>query len=301
MTSRARTTRNALLVALALVPAPAASAGAGGATPRVAVVVGASASPSAAAAIAQSAAEAARQAGTEALPPEEAARALRTTHADATACGSDAACAVATCSAAGADFLLTATVTEAGSGWLIEMRLRDGRRGSVRGQGAETVERDERSAGEAAARLAQRLVRPLLFTGDLPPPVIAPPATSSRRSADVRLAARAAPDPAPSVHRRLGTVLAATGAALLAGGAAAGALAWSSSNDANASLATGDLGGFVSARRSSRTLAWTGAALGGAGGVALAAGAWLRLGRRTSRVSLGLEPGAAGARLAIAF
>jgi hypothetical protein len=54
-------------------------------------------------------------------------------------------------------------------------------------------------------------------------------------------------------------------------------------------------------RRSSRTLAWTGAALGGVGSVALAAGAWLRFGGRSSRVSLGLEPGAVGARLAIVF
>ncbi len=316
--SRVRTTRNALLVALAL--APAAAAGAGGATPRVAVV-GASGGVSAsdAAGIARAAADAARQAGADAVSPDEVARALRATQADATACGTDAACAVATCSAAGADFLLSAIVTETESGWLVEMRLREGRRGSLRGQAAETVDREERRR-DAAARLAQRLVRPLFFSGELPPPLgvpRAPSATSSatpatrsataqatsRPSPDVRLeaAGRAAPEPAPSVRRRLGVVLAGTGAALLAGGAAAGALAWSASNDANASLATGDLGGFASGRRSSRTLAWTGATLGAAGGVALAAGAWLRFGGRSSRISLGLEPQAAGARLALAF
>ncbi len=305
-----RSTRNALLVALGVVLALApAAAGAGGTTPRVAFVGGSGGiSASAAAAAARAAAEAAREAGVHAVFPDEVARALRATP-DAMNCGTDAACAIATCGSVGADFVLAATVTDTGSAWVIEMRLRDGKRGSVRGQGSETVAREGRVAREASARLAQRLIRPLLFSGELPPPVGIPHAaaptatTTSRSSLDAQLEAttRAAPQPAPSIRRRLGTVLAGSGATLLAGGAVAGALAWSAANDANASLARGDLGGFALGRRSSRTLAWTGAALGAAGGVALAAGAWLRFGGGSSRVAIGLEPGAVGARVAVAF
>jgi hypothetical protein len=101
--------------------------------------------------------------------------------------------------------------------------------------------------------------------------------------------------------RRWSVIVAGGGAALLAGGAAVGALAWSDSNRANVSLARGDLGGFAAGRQSARTLAWTAAGLGGAGAAALAAGAWLWFGERSSRVSVGIEPGVAGARVAVAF
>jgi hypothetical protein len=95
--------------------------------------------------------------------------------------------------------------------------------------------------------------------------------------------------------------MAAAGAALLAGGAVTGGLAWSQSNAAYASLARGDLGGFALGSQSSRSLAWTAAGLGAAGTAAFAAGAWLWLGDRPTRVSLEVEPGYAGARFALAF
>jgi hypothetical protein len=328
--NRARTTRNGLLVALAL--APAVAAGAGVVKPRVAVMAVSGGVSASSAAAARSAAEAARRAGVDAVSPDDVTRAVRATKAD-TACATEAACAVATCAAVGADYVLAAYVAEAESGWRIELRLRDGKRGSLRGQGAETVAREERLARESAERLAQRLVGSLLFSaGELPPPSLAPrlaaplppagqgatvgvaaatatasasanptPTSRGASTAALEAASRGAPMPVRSTRRTVGNVVLGTGAALLAGAATTGALAWSASNDASASLARGDLGGFGSARHSSRTLAWAGAALGGAGAVALAAGAWLRLGGGSSRVAVGLDPGAAGVRVAVAF
>lgn len=320
--NRASTMGIAVLVALALAPA-AAAAGGGGPKPRVAVMAAPGGGSMPTAAAARSAATAAQQAGAEAISPDEVARFAGTT-ASAAACATDAACVVATCAAARADYLLVTSVTEAGAGWRVEVRLRDGKRGSLRGQGMETVARDERLARDATARLAQRLVGSILvLSGELPPPVMpsrpvappaataampsAPPSLSARPPAPARTSAvppveagnRGEPTAASSRHV-LGNILLGSGAALIVGAAASGTLAWAASNDANAALARGDLGRAATSRSSSNALAWSGVALGGAGAVALAAGAWLHLGDST-RVSVGLEPGMAGARVALAF
>ncbi|WP_242394971.1 hypothetical protein [Anaeromyxobacter oryzisoli] len=323
--NRASTMGIAVLVALALAPA-AVAAGAGAPKPRVAVMAapGGASAPSTAAA--RSAAAAAQQAGADAMSPDEVGRIVGST-ASAAACATDAGCVVATCAAARADYLLVTSVTDAGAGWRVEVRLRDGKRGSLRGQGMETVARDERLARDATARLAQRLVGSILvLSGELPPPVMpsrpvappaataaraaipsAPPSLSARPPAPARTSAvppveagnRGEPTAASSRHV-VGNILLGSGAALIVGAAASGTLAWAASNDANAALARGDLGRAATSRSSSNALAWSGVALGGAGAVALAAGAWLHLGDST-RVSVGLEPGMAGARVALAF
>jgi hypothetical protein len=337
-----------------------ASGRAEGESTRVAVLCTASGvSGSASGAIARAAAEATLQAGADPVPPDEVARAVRAAKGDVATCGTNAACAAAACAAVKADVLLAARVSEAGKSWTIEMRLREGRRGLLRGQAVETVPRDERAAREAVARLAHRLVQQLIYPGAHLMPAGAPlasptpkataptdetsnaasparttstlpaertaavatssagtapttslrtaetatPARESAGKADVGLIARDRPpsQPAPSSRRRWSVMLAGGGAALLASGAAVGALAWSESNGASASLARGDIGRFAVGRQSARTLGWTAAGLGGAGAAALAAGAWLSFGGGSSRVSLGVEPGVAGGRVAVAF
>lgn len=334
----------ALLVALALAPA---SARAGGERPRIAILQAPSAAPaSAAGAVARAAAEAVRQAGADAPSPEDVARAVLAAKGDLATCGATPACAAAVCAALQADALLVASVRDTGKFWLVELRVREGRGGWIKGHEVQAVDRDEGAARDAATRLAGRLVRQLVPAGAAPapatavapvanPPPAAPPRQAQTGSAPVRPApgidtgasapsrstpaaippsARRGtfderltphpethPDPAPSSRRLWSHVFAGTGAALLAGGAAAGVLAWSESNGANAALARGDLGSFAAGRQSARTLGWTAAGLGGAGAAALAAGAWLRFGGRSSGVALELEPGLAGARVAVAF
>ncbi len=334
-----------LLASLALAPAAAHAGGDGGR--RIAVLASSSGVPeSAAEAVAAAAVEAARQAGAEAVSPDDVMSALTAANADAATCAANAACAVTACGAVGAEALLLSSVRDIGSGWLIEMRLRDGRRGSLRGGSASAVPRDERAAREAAGQLARRMVGQFVSPGA--PPALGTAASPARAAADASstdarprgapprparsaskaptggdqgsasLTARADAVPTqrlgnlgatlrgneaapPSRRHRWGMVLACTGAALLAGGAAAGAIAWDEARGANALLSTGDLDGYAIGRSESRTLALTAAGLGGAGAAALAAGAWLWLGGRSTPVSLRLEPGFAGARVAVAF
>lgn len=145
----------------------------------------------------------------------------------------------------------------------------------------------------------------------VPPPVVSPvelqvpPPSRAAETPDERLSARlAAPAPGAragtsSAASGWGTLLVAGGAALISGGAIAGVLAWSESNDAGLALARGDVGSYTVKRQYSQALALTAAGVGGAGAVALAAGAWLRLGARSSPVALEVEPRAV--RLSLAF
>jgi hypothetical protein len=330
MTRSGCTGGGTLLVALLLALAPA-PAGAGDEPSRIAVLgapQGEAVPASTVAAVAAAAAEAAREGGARVVAPDEVARAVAAAGADPATCGAQAACAVAVCGAVGADALLVAKVKESGTLWYVELRLRDGRRGAVKGQAGASVARDEAAARAAASKLASRVLLSLNPTDGLPPPMAAtlelpppPPGTTrlerqgerAARPPDLAAAPRrdsaeglVAPEPsAPrevrSSRRRWGVVLAASGAALLAGGAATGAIAWSESVGASWSLARGDVGGFAYGRQSSRTWALTAAGLGAAGTVALAAGGWLWLGGRPAQVALDVQPGGAGARLAIAF
>lgn len=314
--------RSPLLVALLLALAPDA-ARADGAASRVAVV-GVTQGPVPAAvvaAVARVTADAADLGGADVVAPDEVARAVGAAGSDPAACAASAACAIIVCATVRADALLFAKVKDSGTFWYVEMRLRDGRRGSVKGQTGATVAKDEASAKATAARLAGQVLRALAPTSDLPPPAIArapapvaaPPAPVAPPPPNLAPARpRAArgelvpPEPAPpraapSGRRRWGAIVAVGGAALLAGGAAAGAIAWSESGGANLSLARGDLAGFAYGRQSSSTYALTAAGLGAAGTVALAAGAWLWFGAGPASVALDARPGAAGARVAIAF
>lgn len=320
-------TGSPLLVALLLALAPA-DAGAGDGASRVAVLgtsAGESVPADAVAAVTRAAIASARKGGAVVVTPDELASAA--SGAVPTTCGASASCSVAVCGAAGADALLIPKLKDTGTFWYVEMRLRDGRRGSVRGQAGATVAREVGAAEAAATRLADQVLRALNPGDGLPPPVMASPAAPSRSPGDVptppprtarppdlspapRVAAHeergAAPEvpplrPVASARGRWGVLLTAGGAALLAGGAATGAIAWSQSNAANASLARGDLGSFVYARQSSQTFALTAAGLGAAGAIVLGTGAWLWLGDAPAQVTLDVQPGAAAARLAIAF
>jgi hypothetical protein len=105
-----------------------------------------------------------------------------------------------------------------------------------------------------------------------------------------------------SARRRWGATLGGTGLALLAGGAAAGTLAWLSTTDSRVALAGGNTAGFAADRTRARTFGLAAAALGGAGAIATGTGAWLWLGAPDRRVSVGVDPASdAGLRLAVAF
>lgn len=230
-------------------------------------------------------------------------------------------------------WLVGVRLREANGGWIkaqaVEAVVRDER--AACDSAAKLVARvlSPSSAGATAA-VTTPPPRPRLAEVPLPPPPVFPPPPAVRAASPaptapplpplIAQAPRASPAPetpderlaarltAPAPHARAGTssaasgwgtALVAGGAALISGGAIAGVLAWTESNDASLALARGDVGSYAVKRQYSQTLAVTAAGIGGAGAVALAAGAWLRLGARSSSIALEVEPRAV--RLSLAF
>lgn len=152
---------------------------------------------------------------------------------------------------------------------------------------------------------ASAAAEPAATTAVAPLELRAPTSSRTAETPGERLAERlAAPAPparagASSAANRWGTLLLAGGGVLISGGAIAGVAAWSASNDASLALARGDLGTWAVRRQYSRALTVTAAGVGGAGAVALVAGAWLRLGARASPVALEVAPRAV--RFSLAF
>ena len=79
-------------------------------------------------------------------------------------------------------------LTSAEAGSRLELRLLDCKRGRLRGQAADGVGGEEQARRDGAARLATRILQPVLSSGALPSPLLPPPPASA--------AARPAPAPA---------------------------------------------------------------------------------------------------------
>jgi TolB-like protein len=187
-------------------------------------------------------------------------------------CTEESSCLAEIGGALGVDYVLVGSIGRLGKLLRVDMKLVDSQRGRVRGRTGESVEGREEQLVASVQRAVHRLLDPLV--PDLATSAIAPspvPAVARVPTSP----ADAAPGAAGSSRRTWGWTLAGSGLALVAGGAAFGALASSAYTDEKAAAAAGDLARYESLRTQVKSRALTADVLYGLGAVSLGTGAYL--------------------------